>query len=72
MLQSVAVSATSAVQVGTREAAVQIGQSISDLLASSYAVSADGQRFLVEKSTGATAIAPTTVILNWTEGLGRN
>jgi eukaryotic-like serine/threonine-protein kinase len=34
-----------------------------------YAVSADGQRFLINTITQQTASAPITVVLNWTAGL---
>ena len=34
-----------------------------------YAAAADGQRFLVSQPAGQGAVAPITVILNWTESL---
>ena len=36
-----------------------------------YAPAADGQRFLFDAPLGREAITPTTVVLNWYEGLGR-
>jgi hypothetical protein len=35
----------------------------------SYAVSADGQRFLINTVPEQTASAPITVVVNWTVGL---
>jgi hypothetical protein len=35
----------------------------------SYAVSADGQRFLINTTPEQAAQAPITVVLNWTAGL---
>jgi hypothetical protein len=34
-----------------------------------YVPSRDGQRFLVNVQTGDPALAPITVVLNWTAGL---
>jgi hypothetical protein len=34
-----------------------------------YAVSADGQRFLMNVPTGEGSASPITVILNWTAGI---
>ena len=34
-----------------------------------YAVSADGNRFLISRPAGETAATPITVVLNWTAGL---
>ena len=41
------------------------------LLVDNYAVSADGQRFLINEHTEASA-PPITVVLNWTADLKRN
>jgi hypothetical protein len=35
----------------------------------SYVVSADGQRFLINRAPEQTTQAPITVVLNWTAGL---
>ena len=36
-----------------------------------YAASADGQRFLIDAPLGRESLSPTTVVLNWQEGLGK-
>jgi len=39
--------------------------------ANAYAVTGDGQRFLVNTLVGESAPAPFTVVMNWTAGLKR-
>ncbi len=36
-----------------------------------YAASTDGQRFLVDAPLGRESMSPTTIVLNWHEGLGK-
>ena len=36
-----------------------------------YAVTADGQRFLINTATEQAASAPITVVVNWTAGVGK-
>ncbi len=36
-----------------------------------YAASADGQRFLIDAPLGRESLSPTTVVLNWPEGMGK-
>jgi serine/threonine protein kinase len=43
--------------------------SLKDLLGNSYAVTADGQRFLMRTSVEADQSTPMTIVLNWTSSL---
>jgi Tol biopolymer transport system component/predicted Ser/Thr protein kinase len=36
-----------------------------------YAASTDGQRFLIDAPLGRESLSPTTVVLNWPEGMGK-
>ena len=66
-LMAVAVQADSAVQAGQPQALFE--PRIFGIPVVPYAVSADGQRFLVNTQTEETNSSPLTVVLNWTAEL---
>jgi hypothetical protein len=67
---AVPVSAEATVEAGVPKALFQtsfIGFPFGGF--ANYAVSADGQRFLINVPTGEGSAAPITVVLNWTAGI---
>ncbi len=57
------------VEVGVVKTLFQVGAGATIGLRYRYGVSADGQRFLINRAPAQAASAPITVVLNWTAGL---
>jgi Tol biopolymer transport system component len=70
-LMSVAITATPTFQVGMPQRLFAASPSPGDPGGRSYAVSDDGQRFLVRRPVRERALPATTVVMNWTAALGR-
>ncbi len=70
MLMAVPIRAGSTLEPGAPEALFATGIAV-ELNIDQYAVTPDGQRFLVIEPVGSSVQTPITVVLNWAAGLAR-
>ncbi|MGH7680543.1 MAG: protein kinase domain-containing protein [Candidatus Eiseniibacteriota bacterium] len=64
------ITAGTGIQSGTPRVLFRTGAPEPEVNGPCYAVSADGQQFLIRKSISGVTVSPTTVVLNWAAGLG--
>ena len=72
-LMAVAVKAGSTFDAGAPRVVFEtrVPRAAIALLVSPYAVSADGQRFLIQTTSREATASSVTIVLNWTTGLKR-